>query len=149
MNTKFSVATHILTFLQTQAGKPATSELIASSVNTNPSLIRRLLGQLAKAGLTTSIMGTGGGALLAKSGDSITLLDVYLAIGDDNNILPIHQEPNPRCIVGRNIQVVLKMQIEAAERALRDQLATCTIAEMAHSVEETDRTNPARKFQIS
>ena len=62
MNTRFAVAVHILTLLHTQQGEPATSEYIASSVNTNPSLIRRLLSQLARAGLTASQMGTGGGS---------------------------------------------------------------------------------------
>ena len=45
MNTRLAVATHILTFIQTQAGAPATPQLIASSVNTNPSLIRRSLSR--------------------------------------------------------------------------------------------------------
>jgi Rrf2 family protein len=147
MNTKFAVATHVLTFLQTQGGKPAASELIASSVNTNPSLIRRLLSQLAKAGLTTSVMGTGGGSLLARSGNDITLLDIYLAIGDEGDILPMHQQPNPKCLVGRHIQSVLKVQIEAAERALRAQLATCTIADMARSVVASDDAERADKIR--
>ena len=62
MNTRFAVAVHILAFLGTQDGIPASSELIAGSVNTNASLIRRLLSQLTKAGLARSQMGTGGGA---------------------------------------------------------------------------------------
>lgn len=76
--------------LNTQAGQPATSELIAASVNTNPSLIRRLLSQLAKAGLTTSQMGSGGGALRARPADKFTLLDVYKAANYGGDLLPIH-----------------------------------------------------------
>lgn len=139
MNTRFAVATHILTFLQTQKGEPTTSELIASSVNTNPSLIRRLLSQLAKAGLTTAQMGTGGGALLARPADEITLLDVYRAVDEEADILPIHQSPNPKCPVGRNIQGVLEARIDAAERALHDELGRTTIAELASDVARRDK----------
>src|ERR1051325_3100661 len=108
MNTRFAVAAHVLPFRQSQGGEPAPSELIASSVNTNPSLIRRLLSQLAKAGLTTSQMGTGGGALLARPADRISLLDVYHAIDEDAEVFAVHPGPNPNCLVGRNIQAALR-----------------------------------------
>lgn len=134
MNTRLAVATHILTFIQTQEGKPSSSELIASSVNTNPALIRRLLSQLAKAGLTISQMGSGGGALLARSADRITLYDVLKAIDDEGEVFALHDRPNPKCPVGRNINGVLKARIAAAEKALHDQLAQTTIADMAKDV---------------
>lgn len=138
MNTRLAVATHILTFIQTQAGVPASSELIASSVNTNPTLIRRLLSQLAKAELTTSQMGSGGGALLARPADKITLLDVYNAI-DEGEVFGLHDQPNPLCPVGRNINQVLKVRIAAAEQALRNQLGQTTIADMADDVAAQDK----------
>lgn len=139
MNTRLAVATHILTFLQTQAGQPATSELIASSVNTNPSLIRRLLSQLARAGLTVSQMGSGGGALLARPADRITLLDVYNAIDDKGEVFALHGQPNPQCPVGRHVNAVLKARIVEVEKALHDQLAQTSIADMAEDVAEQVR----------
>lgn len=139
MNTRFAVAVHILTFLQTNAGQPLSSELIASSVNTNPSLIRRLLSQLAKAGLTTSQMGTGGGALLARPAETITLLDVYRAVDEQGNVFAIHQGPNPNCMVGRNIEAVLRDRMDAAERALHAELAQTTIGAMANAIELQER----------
>ncbi len=139
MNTRFAVATHILAFLQLQAGIPASSDLIASSVNTNPSLIRRLLVRLAKAALTTSQMGTGGGALLARSGDTITLLDVYRAVDEDGYVFGIHADPNPACPVGRNIQSVLNAHMETAERVLLAQLDQTTIASLANDITTTEK----------
>jgi Rrf2 family protein len=144
MNTRFAVATHILTFLQTQNGVPASSDLIAGSVNTNPSLIRRLLQQLGKAGLTSSQMGTGGGALLGRAAGTITLLDVYRAVDEDGDVFAIHQDPNPRCLVGRNIQVVLKAQIDAAEQVMQAQLARTTIADMADNAAANDGQTAAK-----
>lgn len=142
MNTRFAVATHILTLLQTQQGQPVPSELIASSVNTNPSLIRRLLSQLAKAGLTTSQFGTGGGALLARPADQITLLDVYRAMDEDGAIFGIHEEPNPDCMVGRNIQGVLKARLDEAQQALLKQLAHTTIADLAGDMTTSGSLRP-------
>jgi Rrf2 family protein len=138
VNTRFAVAVHTLTFLQTQGGEPATSELIASSVDTNPSLIRRLLSQLARAGLTTSRMGTGGGALLARPADSITLRDVYEAVDEERDVIPLHA-PNARCPVGRHIQGVLEARIDAAEQALGRELARTTIADLASDIGRRER----------
>ena len=68
MNTssRFAFAVHVLALLSMQEGVPLSSDIIAGSVNTNPALIRRLLSMLAAAGLTTSQLGAGGGALLAR-----------------------------------------------------------------------------------
>src|SRR5215203_5238690 len=102
VNSRFAVAVHILTLIASGQGQPVTSEYVAASVNTNASLVRRLLSQLTRAGLTTSQMGIGGGALLARPAQSITLLDVYRAIDDDEAVIPMHAAPNPRCPVGRH-----------------------------------------------
>lgn len=139
MNTRFAVATHILTFLAYQAGEPATSELIAASVNTNPTFIRRLLTQLAKAGLTRSQLGAGGGALLAHEASGITLLDVYRAIDEEQQVFALHDAPNPACPVGRNIDVVLRGRMIEAERALQAQLAKTTIADLAADIAKRNK----------
>lgn len=143
MNTRFAVAVHVLTLLHTRKREPVPSELLAASVRTNPSLIRRLLSQLAKAGLTTSQMGTGGGARLARPASEITLLDVYRAVNADDEVIPVHQSPDPRCPVGRNIQRVLARRIDAAERALQAELAQMTIAELAGDVSRLERRRAA------
>lgn len=139
MNTRFAVAVHMLTLIEQSRGEPVTSEYLAGSVNTNASLIRRLLSQLARAGLTTSQMGNGGGALLAKPAEKITLLDVYRAMDADRHVIPMHSEPNPHCVVGRNIQAVLENRFDAAERALERELARTNIAELAGDVTRRDR----------
>ncbi len=139
MNTRFAVATHILTFLAYQNGEPATSELISASVNTNPTFIRRLLTQLARAGLTTSQLGAGGGALLALPARKITLLEVYRAIDEEQQVFALHDAPNPQCPVGRNIDAVLKGHMQEAERALQAQLAETTIADLAAEIAERNK----------
>jgi Rrf2 family protein len=134
MNSRFAVAVHILTLVAHGEGQPVTSEFIAGSVNTNPSLVRRLLTQLSRAGLTTSQMGTGGGALLARPADHITLGDVYRAV-EDGGIFGLHREqPNPVCPVGRNIQALLEADFDAATRAMQAELDRRTIADVLAGV---------------
>jgi DNA-binding IscR family transcriptional regulator len=76
MNTRLAVAAHILAFLTVNAARPVSSETLASSVNTNASLVRRMLALTNKAGLTLSTKGKAGGARLARDPEAITLLDV-------------------------------------------------------------------------
>jgi len=138
-SSRFAVAVHILTLLAQSGGEPVTSEYIAGSVNTNASLIRRLLSALHAAGLTTSQLGTGGGALLARQADAITLLDVYRAV-DEGEIFALHREqPNPACPIGRNIQAELHGRFDAATRALEAELARTTVAQMLAGI--TGREN--------
>ena len=134
ISSRFAVGVHILTLLAESGGKPVTSEWIAGSASTNPAVVRKLLGMLAKAGLTTSQLGLGGGALLARPAAEITLLDVYRAV-DEGELFALHNEqPNPACSVGRHIQTALLGTMTRAQRALEDELARQTIAGMLEEV---------------
>jgi Rrf2 family protein len=139
LNSRFAVAAHILTLLYEGNGEPLTSECIAGSVNTNAAVIRRLLSQLAKAGLTTAQLGAGGGALLARPAHAITLRDVYRAV-DEGTLVALHpQIPNPECLVGRHIQASLETIMADAERALEAELAGRTITDLVDDVRKRER----------
>ncbi|QGZ61736.1 Rrf2 family transcriptional regulator [Paraburkholderia acidisoli] len=141
MNTssRFAFAVHALSLLAQQEGAPLSSEIIAGSVNTNPALIRRLLTMLANAGLTTSQLGAGGGALLAREPAAISLLDVYRAV-DDAQLFAMHrEEPNPACMVGRHIQQTLRGVIDEAQRAMEASLAARTLAEVVDDISRSER----------
>jgi Rrf2 family protein len=140
MNSRFAVATHVLTLINEGRGDPVTSEYIAGSVNTNASLIRRLIAQLNKAGLTISRLGAGGGARLARPARDITLLDVYRAVDDEPELFPLHRDrPNPACAVGRNIQTALEHHFHVAARAMEAELDRVTIADLAADVTRAER----------
>ena len=116
MSTRFVLAIHVLTSLAITDGKPMRSEDLAFSVQTNATFIRSLLSRLQKAGLTTSQLGTGGGALLAKPSAKIRLLDVYRAV-EDGEVFAFHRQgPNESCVVGKNIQQAIQSrQITATD----------------------------------
>jgi Rrf2 family protein len=134
-SSRLVVATHVLAALALARGTPVSSEAIARSVNTNPAFVRRLLGALAKAGLAESQMGQSGGALLGRTAEKITLLDVYRAVDDQNLFALHHRGPNPKCPIGRNITPILEPEILEAARALERSLATTTIADIAGRIE--------------
>lgn len=147
MNTssRFAFAVHVLALLSLQEGVPLSSDMIAGSVNTNPVLVRRLLSMLSEAGLTASQMGAGGGALLARAPRDITLLEIYRAV-DDAQLFALHrEEPNPACMVGRNIQVVLRGIIDDAQRAMETSLAARTLADATADVERAERQRGRKK----
>ena len=133
-STRFVVATHVLVSLAIMRDKPMRSEDLAFSVNTNATVIRALLGRLMEAGLTTSQLGNGGGALLARPAKEICLLDVYRAV-EDGEIFSTHRNgPNQDCFVGRNIQKAMFPALQSARLALEGELAAVTIATIAAGV---------------
>lgn len=133
-SSRFAVALHVLTLLETEGGRPVTSDYIASSVNTNPGFIRRILSMLARAGLVQSQLGAGGGARLAKPASRIRLLDVYTAVESDGLLALHHAPPSARCPVGRHIQGSLRTVFGRAEGALKQELAAVTVTDLVKSV---------------
>ena len=135
VSTRFTVALHILTLLASTPGEALTSEYIAGSVNTNPVVVRRLLGTLRKVGIVSSQPGNGGGWELAKSPGKLTLRDVRQAVKEGSPFSMHNRPPNPKCPVGRNIQQALGPVYNRAERAMEEQLSQTTILSLLHSVQ--------------
>ena len=135
--TRFAVAAHILLMVAAEGGEPSTSQRLASSINTNPVVIRRITGQLARAGLVRVRRGPGG-AELTRPPNGITLEDVWKAVNSDSTrpLLPLHANPDPRCPVGCRVHSVLGEAFGTAERALKVALARTTLADLLHEVTE-------------
>jgi Rrf2 family protein len=140
VSTRFTIALHILTLLATSRDRPLTSEYIAGSVNTNPVVVRRLLGLLRKLGLVSSQPGSGGGWQLTKAPEDITLLYVRRAVNEASPFAMHSQPPNPHCPVGRNIQAALGRVYTRAEQALEAELAQTTIQKLLRSVQARGRS---------
>lgn len=136
ITSRFTVAVHTLLCIHTfQPEFKTTSDFIASSVNVNPVIIRRTLGQLKTAGLVKVARGTGG-AMLAKDLHSITLLDVYQAVESiEGNIFNFHNDPNPNCPVGRNVHAILDDHLQAAQKALEDSLSLTNLSDLVVNLE--------------
>ena len=132
-NSRMTVAIHILSYLilaDRNRPDPVTSDQIASSVNTNPVVIRRMLGLLQKGGLVRSSRGANAGWTLARRPDAITLLEVYGAV-EQEPLFGLHAStPNQKCPIGRNIQPALRKVYGGLEKQLRRQLSQTTVQQV-------------------
>lgn len=137
ISSRFSIAVHILSLLATAKNAHCTSEWLSESVGTNPVIIRKILGQLKKAGLAGVRAGTGG-AFLLKSLEEITLLDIYRAVEvvEKGELFHIHEQSNPDCQVGAYIQVVLDVIVRRAQDAMEAILADISMAELVFELAE-------------
>lgn len=134
ISTRFSDAIHLLAFVHIYAGKiPLSSDNIAGSIETSPVMVRRLMGDLRKAGLIETTHGTPD-PKLAKSADKISLLDVYLAVEKDKPLFEIDHKTNPQCIVGGNIQSTLSQYYGEAEVAAKAKLNNIKLSDVIDTI---------------
>jgi Rrf2 family protein len=133
-NCRFAVAVHIAAVLALHRDGPATSEWIAGSVNTNPVVVRRILSALAKAGVVKSQRGISGGSSLARNPEDISLLDLYVAVDEQDAQALHHQPPNPDCPVGAHIVPVLVEILAQAEAEKEKKLATLCVADVLTAI---------------
>ena len=129
MDTRFSSAIHAL-ILISESETPMNSDLIAASVGTNPSYIRKLTTRLRKAGIIEGHPGVSGFHLLQKP-EQISLFSVYGAVmeTDSLHLFDLHQNPNDACIVGRNIRPVLGRMFRDMEIDMENRLQGMTLAD--------------------
>ena len=129
-SSRLPIAVHILLAIVEFDGKEkTTSTFLAGSVNVNPVIIRNTLGQLKAAGLVTVKAGEGG-ASLAKEPNDITLTDVFDAVEKEETLFHFHDNPNPDCPVGKNIQAVLDRRLFAIREAMREQMESITLQDL-------------------
>lgn len=143
ITSRLTVALHMFACMDAFDGKyKLTSEFLASSVNVNPVVIRRLLQQLKAAGLVEVTRGSGG-CRPAKPLEEITMLDVYRAVEcvEDNFLFHFHENPNPQCPVGRNIHRVLDDKLARVQKAMEDEMQRITLAEIAQDTEHCIETD--------
>src|SRR5690242_1930064 len=97
---RFAMAVHVLAVLAYKDGDRVTSTLLASSVNTNPVIIRRLLLILQRCNLVETRKGVGSGSMLSRSPEQINLAEVFRAVeGEEGFVMP-RGKPNQSCPVG-------------------------------------------------
>ncbi|SDD38625.1 Rrf2 family transcriptional regulator [Glycomyces harbinensis] len=139
ISSRSAVAIHALTMLARWSERTLTSAEIADSLESNPVLVRRILGSLRDAGLVESTEGRGGGWTLARAPRAITLHDAYAAV-ETGPVLTGHAHPPSReCEVGRNIQALLETEFREAEQAMEERLGRTTIAHLVQRVLDRER----------
>lgn len=137
ISSRFTIAIHMLTCMDVfQEDYKVTSDFLASSINVNPVIIRKLLSQLKDAGLIEVKRGPGG-ASITKPLEEITFLDIYHAVDcvEENTLFHFHENPNPKCPVGKNIHNILDDKLLRVQNAMERELSSITIADIKSDLE--------------
>ena len=132
ISSRFTIGLHILTAIDTfQNDYKVTSEFLAGSIQTNPVVVRRILGQLKKAGLIESSQGVAG-ITIPKPLEEISFYDVYAAIEpvEEGDLFRFHDSPNPDCPVGRNIHTLLDGKLREIQNAMEEKMRQYTLADL-------------------
>ena len=138
ISSRFTIGLHILTAIDMfQKDYKVTSDFLAGSIRTNPVVVRKILGQLKKAGLIHSSQGVAG-ITMAKPLEEISFYDVYSAIEpvEDGDLFRFHDDPNPDCPVGRNIHELLHGKLREIQSAMEEKMRGYTLADLHDGLEE-------------
>jgi Rrf2 family protein len=128
------MAVHVLAVLAYKEGDRVTSTLLATSVNTNPVIIRRLLLTLQRAKLIETRKGAGFGSRLSRSPARINLAEVYRAVEDTQPFAAPSKRPNVACPVGQCMRDTLDKVFRSAEEAMEQDLEKTTLANILDRV---------------
>lgn len=138
ISSRFTIAIHVLICIETfKNEQKTTSEFLASSVNVNPVIIRRLLQQLKKANIVNVTRGSGG-AFINKNLTDISLLDIYRAVEcvEDNKLFHFHENPNPLCPIGKNIHTVLDSKLLDIQNAMEAEMGNITMQDIMNKAHQ-------------
>ena len=95
----FGTGLHVMLALAYNPGVRLSSTDLASSIDVNPVTVRRVISDLAASGLVDTQTGPGGGAMLARSANRITVQDIYEALGEPPFIEGHSKAPQAHCAV--------------------------------------------------
>lgn len=143
---RLSGVLHVLLHMA-ETGRPATSESLAKAMQTNPVVIRRILAGLREAGFVRSEKGHGGGWTIARDLATITMRDVYDAIGRPHLMAMGNRTEAPGCLVEQAVNAALDTSFRDAEALLLDRFGQVTLATLAADFHArmAARTTPAQE----
>jgi len=128
------MAVHIMTSLA-HLNERLSSEQIASSVNTNPVVVRRLLCDLNRKGLIRSDRGKNGGYTLARNPKEISLLDIYHAVMADQELVELHENPQKSsCPVSCKVRVALAGYLHKAQDVYERELQRTMLSDIEKKI---------------
>ena len=146
-DSRMSRVLHVLIHMDRHIERP-TSLQISKMLGTNPVVVRRMMSGLRDQGIVVSVKGHGGGWQLTRDLKSVSLYDVYQALGKPAlfNIGP--QSENPQCYVEQAVDARIEQTLSEAEDLLRLRFTEISIAEIAADFErrmapQSDTVEPA------
>lgn len=129
-NSQLSGVLHVLLHMAEQPG-PQTSEALARAMVTNPVVVRRIMAGLRDRGFVRSEKGHGGGWSIARDLATITLVDVYEALGRPDLLAMGNRTEAPGCLVEQAVNGALGQAFDDAEALLLQRLGEVTLAQLS------------------
>lgn len=126
-DSRLSGVLHVLLHMAHQSA-PATSETLARVMQTNPVVLRRIMGGLRDKGYVSSEKGHGGGWRLACDLSEVTLHEIYLALGSPALFALGNRSDDPQCLVEQAVNASLDQALNDAEHLLLARFGEVTLA---------------------
>ncbi|MGO3128487.1 MAG: Rrf2 family transcriptional regulator [Luteimonas sp.] len=143
-DSRLSRMLHVLIHLAEADGR-ATSDEIATMLDTNPVVVRRTMAGLRDHGYVRSEKGHGGGWSLATPLADIRLLDIHEALGSPALFALGLANDDPECLVEKAVNAHLTDAMADAEALLRARLAAVTLADIASDFQKRLATGGRRR----
>lgn len=142
ISNKCSMALHIIILLAVFPDQKLTSAQIAKSVGCNPVMIRNLLGKLKEADLVVTQRGSGGSVLTKKLAD-ISIWTVYEAVDSSsfNDLIGLHPNPSPQCIVGKKVYSLLEKPYSKIRDSMRETMEAITLQQLLEDYKNMSALN--------
>lgn len=128
-DSRLSIVLHGLLHMKERDG-PMTSAELAQCMDTNPVVVRRTFAGLRKAGLVRSGKGHGGGWVLGRDLDKVSLWQVYEAIGEPDFFALGNHAETPGCLIEQAINARLDGTFEEARKLLVKRLSAISLGEI-------------------
>lgn len=132
-NLRFATALHIMVLAQLEESEQwLSSDYIASSIQVNASVVRKEIASLKAASLLISKEGKGGGIRINSEKEKITLADIYHSTRQQE-LSGKFNNPNPACIVGKNINSKLQHLYQEVDTDIVQRLEKIALADFSNT----------------
>lgn len=148
LDSRLSRMLHVLLHMARHEGT-ATSEAISAMLHTNPVVVRRTMAGLREAGYVRSEKGHGGGWTLVRDLESITMRDIYVALGKPSIFAIGLASDRPTCLIEQAVNRALESSFREAEELLVARFGEITLAELASDVDQKQVAAWSERFACS
>lgn len=138
VDTRFCVSVHIMISLAYHQDELMSSESLAAILKTNPTFVRKLTAKLVEAELIQSFRGKNGGMKLARTANSITLSDIYVASLEEKCLISRPKKSAMKsCPVSCSMTDILDNIVDGIELSTKNYLSKMTVHDLLKKVSKS------------
>ena len=138
-DSRLSRVLHVLIHMS-QHNTPLTSEKISNMLNTNPTVVRRIMAGLRNYGYVNSEKGHNGGWTLSKPLSEITLLNVYESLDEPEIFaLGFANSEDTKCLVELSVNDSLKETLEESKKVILKRFDDITLDSIVKDMENRNK----------